>query len=308
MATTRVGQVRAAWRSRVFGRSGWGLPTVYFWLIMPSAVVVAVLTLWPIIRTSYLSFCTLKADGRTAWIGGGNYVRMIGDEDFWQAVKVTATFVVCGVGLQLVLAWVLALLLEKQVARLNNVLRTVFTIPMMLSPVVIGICFRALLNPQYGWVNWILGTEGAVWTADPDRALWVLVLVDAWQWTPFLFLMISAGLVGIPDELIEAAHLDGAGAFRVFTRIKLPLMMPIVVVGVLLRAVDATKVFELPFNLTSGGPGNKTTTLAIFMYKRAFAEWDQGYASALAVTIIAALVLIAVVFIWVLRGVERNVS
>ncbi|GAA1742869.1 sugar ABC transporter permease [Luedemannella helvata] len=284
------------------------LPTIYFWLLLPAAAVVAVFTLWPILRTLFLSFHELRASGEATWTGLDNYTRMIDDGDFWQAARVTVVFLVCGVLVQLVLAWTLALLLENRVARLNTVLRTVFAIPMMLSPVVIGICWRALLNPQYGWVNWLLGTKDAVWTGDPDRALWVLIAVDAWQWTPFLFLMITAGLVGIPDEIIEAARLDGAGALQVFMRIKLPLMLPVMLVGILLRAVDSTKVFELPFNLTSGGPGNATTTVAIFMYRRAFAEWDQGYASSLAVTIIAALVLFAFAFIRLLRSVEKAVS
>jgi multiple sugar transport system permease protein len=285
-----------------------GLPTVYFWMMVPAFAVVAGFTLWPLARTVYLSFCELRANGQATWIGLGNYAQMVSDARFWQAVKVTATFVVCGVALQLMIAWALALALEAYVARLSNALRTLFAIPMMLSPVVIGICWRALLNPQYGWVNAILGTKDAVWTGNPSRALWVLVGVDAWQWTPFLFLMISAGLVGIPDEVVEAARLDGAGAATIFTRVKLPLMAPTVLVGLLLRGVDATKVFELPFNLTSGGPGNATTTVAVFMYRRAFAEWDQGYASAVAVAVIVALAVAAFAFIGLLRRVEERVS
>jgi multiple sugar transport system permease protein len=275
---------------------------------MPALVVVVVFTAWPVLRTAYLSLCDVRATGRAEWTGLANYSRMLGDSNFWHAARVTVAFVICGVGVQLLLAWCLALLLERHVAKLGNALRTLFAIPMMLSPVVIGISWRALLNPQFGWFNWLLNTKDAVWTGDPSKALWVLVAVDAWQWTPFLFMMISAGLVAIPDDVIEAARLDGAGTARIFTRIKLPLMLPTVLIGILLRGVDATKVFELPFNLTSGGPGTTTETLAIFMYKRAFGEWDQGYASSLAVTIILALALFALSFIWVLRRAESRVS
>lgn len=308
MASTTAGRPRQTSSVSAAGRPGRRLPTVYFWLMMPATAVVAIFTVWPILRTLYLSFCNLRANGQATWAGLDNYSRMVADGDFWQAVRVTVVFLVCGVAVQLLLAWTLALLLEQRVARLNNVLRTLFAIPMMLSPVVIGICWRALLNPQYGWVNWIFGTENAVWTGDPGKALWVLVAVDAWQWTPFLFLMISAGLVSIPDDVIEAARLDGANATQVFMRVKLPIMLPTMLVGILLRGVDATKVFELPFNLTSGGPGNATTTVAIYMYRRAFAEWDQGYASALAVAIILALVVVAFVYIRLLRRVEEAVS
>ncbi len=284
------------------------MPTVYFWLLIPAFVVVVAFTIWPLMRTLYLSFCEMKANGVATWVGVDNYVAMWGDKRFWAAVWVTVMFVVVGVTVQLLIAWILALVLEQYVARLSNFLRTLFAIPMMLSPVVIGICWRALLNPQFGWVNAIFGLDQAVWTGNPKTALWVLVAVDAWQWTPFLFLIISAGLMSIPEDVIEAAQVDGASPVSIFMRIKLPLMAPAVLVGILLRGVDATKCFELPFNLTSGGPGNTTTTIAIFMYRRGFGEWDQGYASAVAVAVIVALSVAAFLFISLTRRVEERVS
>jgi multiple sugar transport system permease protein len=279
-------------------------PTVYFWLLAPALAVAVGFTIFPLVRTFSLSFTNLDLSGQADWIGTDNYARMLGDGLFWQSVGVSGVFLVVGVVLELVIAWTLALLLADSVSRLNNVLRTLFAIPMLLSPVVIGITWRVLLNPQFGWINAILQTPGMDWVGDPSKSLWVLIAVDVWQWTPFLFLMLSAGLVGIPGEVKEAARLDGANGLGILRHITFPLMLPVTLVAILLRSIDSTKTFELPFTLTSGGPGNTTTTVAIFMYRRAFSEFDQGYASALAVTITLALVIFAMIYLRIVRRVE----
>jgi multiple sugar transport system permease protein len=152
----------------------------------------------------------------------------------------------------------------------------------------------------------LLGTTNTDWTGDPAKALWVLIFVDVWHWTPFMFLLISAGLVAVPEDVKEAARIDGAGRWGLFRHIIFPLTLPVTLVAVLLRAIDATKTFELPFTLTSGGPGNATTLLAIYLYKRAFSEFDLGYASSLAVAILLALVLFALAYMWMSRRIERR--
>lgn len=281
-------------------------PTVYFWLLVPALLVLVALSAFPLIRTVYLSFTSLGAGGAEEFTGLGNYERMLADRRFADSVRVSLLFIVVGISVQLVLAWSLALLLAQRMSRWNNVLRTLFTIPMMLSPVVIGITWRALFNPQFGWVNALLGTGDTDWTGDPAKAIWVLIFVDVWHWTPFMFLLISAGLVSVPDDVKEAARIDGAGSWGLFRYIIFPLTLPVTLVAILLRAIDATKTFELPFTLTSGGPGNATTLLAIYLYKRAFSEFDLGYASSLAVSILLALVLFALAFLWMMRRIESR--
>lgn len=283
-------------------------PTAYFWLLVPALAVTAGFTLFPLVRTLYLSFTNLGISGQADWIGADNYLRMISDGLFWQSVGVSAVFLVVGVLAELVIAWVLALLLAERVSRWSNALRTLFTIPMLLCPVVIGITWRVLFNPQFGWINGILNQPGLDWVGDPSKSLWVLIAVDVWQWTPFLFLMISSALVAIPTEVKEAARLDGAGGLRIFRFITWPLVLPVTLVAVLLRSIDSTKTFELPFTLTAGGPGNTTTTVAIYMYRRAFSEFDQGYASALAVTITIALVVFAMIYLRIVKRVEGAVG
>ncbi len=310
MTLTRAPGRAPAGRGPDAPRGGPGVPSrrlsVYFWLLAPALAVCLGLVVYPLLRTVYLSFTDLGASGRSQWIGGENYTRMLGDAAFWNSLRVTATFIVVGLVAELVLAWGLALLLERRVSRLSSALRITFAIPMMLCPVVIGIAWRALLNPSFGWINAILGTPNTDWTGDPGKALWVLIAVDVWQWTPFLFMLISAGLLAIPDEVREAARLDGAGAVRILRHITVPLMLPVTLVAILLRTLDATKTFDLPYTLTAGGPGTSTQTIAIFLYRNAFADFDQGYASAVAVTITAALTLFALLYLWMMRRVERR--
>lgn len=281
-------------------------PSAYFWLLIPAVVVLLALSVFPLLRTIYISFTSLGVGGAEEFIGLANYERMVNDARFADSVWVSLQFIVVSIFIQLVLAWGLALLLAQRMSRWNNVLRTLFTIPMMLSPVVIGITWRALFNPQFGWINALLGTTNMDWTGDPAKALWVLIFVDVWHWTPFMFLLISAGIIAVPHDVKEAARIDGAGSWGVFRHIIWPMTLPVTLVAVLLRTIDATKTFELPFTLTSGGPGNATTLLAIYLYKRAFSEFDLGYASSLAVSILLALVLFALAFMWMMQRIERK--
>ncbi|MBF8194435.1 sugar ABC transporter permease [Nonomuraea sp. K274] len=283
-------------------------PSVYFWLLAPAVAICLGFVVYPLLRTVYLSFTDLDATGQAGWIGVHNYVEMLGDSAFWNSLRVSATFIVVAIAVEVVLAWTLALLLERRVSALSNGLRIIFAIPMMLCPVVIGITWRALLNPTFGWINALLGTPNTDWIGDPAKALWVLIAVDVWQWTPFLFMLISAGLLSIPEEVREAARLDGAGAVRILRHITIPMMLPVTLIAILLRTLDATKTFDLPYTLTTGGPGTSTQTMAIFLYRNAFAEFDQGYASAVAVTITIALTLFATVYLWITRRVERKLT
>ncbi|WP_157803046.1 carbohydrate ABC transporter permease [Compostimonas suwonensis] len=275
-------------------------------MLAPSLALLIAFAGYPIVRTITYSLTNLNAAGTGDFIGLENYVRLFGDKLFWDSVIVTLVFTVVGVAVEVVLAWTFALLLHGPISRMGHVLRVVIAIPMALCPVVVGIVWRFLFNPQYGWVNAILGTPEMDWTGDPSRALGVLIFVDIWAWMPFVFMMISAGLLAIPDDIKEAARLDGAGSVRAFWNITLPLMLPVTLVAILLRTIDAVKAFDVPYTLTSGGPGNATTTVGIFLYKRGFAEFQQGYASALAVVFTVALVLFALVYLAIMRRAERK--
>jgi multiple sugar transport system permease protein len=280
-------------------------PTAFLLLLIPSFALLVAFAAYPLVRTVFYSFTDLSGAKTGELIGWDNYVRLLSNDQFWASVRVTTIYTVVSVTVELLGAWVLALLLQGPISRLGHLLRVVITLPMALCPVVVGIVWRFLFNPQYGWVNALLGTPDMDWTGSPTRALGTLIFVDIWAWTPFVFMMLSQGLLAIPDDVKEAARLDGAGAIRGFWSVTLPLMLPTMLVAMLLRTIDAFKAFDVPYTLTSGGPGNATTTIGVFLYRRGFADFQQGYASSLAVVFTAALIVFALVYVAVMRRVER---
>jgi multiple sugar transport system permease protein len=163
-------------------------------------------------------------------------------------------------------------------------LRTLFLLPMVLSPVVVGVTWRALLTPEFGWISQFFG-PGISWLADPQLALITLAIVDVWQWTPFVFIILLSGLLSIPVDIFEAARIDGANGWHRFSRIILPSLAPLITIVVLLRAIDAFKIFDLVFNLTQGGPGTSTETLAFYIYRLSFKSYDLGYGAAISMVL-----------------------
>jgi multiple sugar transport system permease protein len=176
------------------------------------------------------------------------------------------------------------LLLYGEVNRWRSVLRTLFLLPMVLSPVVVGVTWRALLTPEFGWISQFFG-PGISWLADPQLALITLAIVDVWQWTPFVFIILLSGLLSIPVDIFEAARIDGANGWHRFSRIILPSLAPLITIVVLLRAIDAFKIFDLVFNLTQGGPGTSTETLAFYIYRLSFKSYDLGYGAAISMVL-----------------------
>jgi len=281
---------------------------VWHVMLAPSLILIISLLVYPLIRAVIMTFQKTTLAGKSSWVGFDNYTRLATDEAFWRSMGVTAVFSVGAVVLELALAWALALFLWNGFKRLNTFFRIVFAIPMMLSPVIVGVVWRTLLNPQFGWINAVLGTDNADWLGNPQTALPVLILVDVWQWTPFLFLIVASGLAGVPEEVIEAAKIDGAGYWRVLRSIVIPLTAPVTIIGALFRFVDATKTFDLPYNLTSGGPGTATETVGMFIYRKAFTYYEQGYASALSLVLTIIVGGLAFFILRWLGRVQRELS
>jgi multiple sugar transport system permease protein len=291
---------RRSWASALQGEA------VLRWLMPAPAVLILLLfTVVPLARTVYLSFTRVKL-GREiliTWIGTENYSKLLHDELFWISLKHTATFTVVAVLGELFLGYVIALLLFGEISKWRTAFRSLFLLPMVLSPVVVGLTWRALLNPSFGWVNFLLGTEKQPWLADPDSALFVLAGVDIWQWTPFMFLLILAGLQSLPSEVLEAARVDGASSLTLFTKVIWPIMIPITTVAVLLRSIDAFKIFDLVYNLTFGGPGTSTETISFYMYRMAFKQFNHGYAAAVSVFLSIIVSLLVTLFLRLSRRV-----
>ena len=187
----------------------------------------------------------------------------------------------------------LALMLERPI-RGMTVFRTIFILPMMIAPIVVGLVWRYMYNPQFGIFNKTLkkwGFEPIPWLSSPDWALPSVIIADVWQWTPFIFILSLAALQSLPRSSLEAARIDGASEWQQIIYIKIPLMMPVLVVAALLRMIDAFKVLEVIFIMTNGGPGLSTEIMSLQIYKTAFVSWELGRAAALS-NILLAIVLV----------------
>jgi multiple sugar transport system permease protein len=224
------------------------------------------------------------------------------DSRFWSAMSVTAVIIVVGVALELGIGTGLALLLNR-LGRWRTSLVSLFLIPVMIAPVVAGFQFRMIYHDQFGPLNYIIELltagrwHGLAWIADPNVALFAIIMVDVWQWTPFLMLIVLAGLQSVPSELYEAAEVDGASGWQSFFRITLPMLLPVIIIGILIRAMDAFKLFDIIYLVTGGGPGDITETISFYTYLQGFKFFSLGYTAAMAFIQLAIITLIAKFFL-----------
>ena len=222
---------------------------------------------------------------------------------FWNAAMNSAIMVTAAVALQVVLGVALALFFDLDLKG-AWIVRGILLLPMLITPIVVGVMWRALLNPDWGLVDWsirAIGIEPPDWLGSVGMAMVTLILVDCWQWTPFVFIIVFARLQALPREVFEAADVDGAGPIVKFRRVILPMLMPAIVFAAVFRAVDAFRSFDLIYGLSYGGPARGTTTLAFFSFQNGFQFQNYGYAAAVAYTM---LIIIAVGTTVLLRYVQ----
>jgi multiple sugar transport system permease protein len=229
----------------------------------------------------------------TKWefVGLRNFARIFGDAVVGEAVKVTALFVAIGVSTQMALGLLLALLFNREMPG-RSFLRTMMILPIFATPVAAGYLFFTIFYEEGGPLGW----TGIPWLSNPHWALVSVIIVDIWQWTPFCFLVFLAALQGIPDELLEAAQLDTGSGWTMFKEVVLPLMMPTIIIVFLLRLAEAMKVFDVVASLTVGGPGNATQSLSYLAYRTGLRFFDVGYASAIAYTLLAFVMVVVTLF------------
>jgi multiple sugar transport system permease protein len=261
----------------------------------PTFLVLSFITLAPIIYTIYISFFNFKLSvpgGKEDFIGLQNYVELFTDTAAFESMFTTFKFMLIAVTLQIVLGFAIALGINA-VPKFKRLLTSLVLIPMMVAPLVVGLMFSFFMNPQFGLYPYLievlylpLPTSPLT---DPKTALAVIALTDVWEWTPYLALMFLAGLQSIPGESYEAAQIDGANKWQTFTKVTIPLMMPVVVVGVILRSMEAFKEFDKPYILTGGGPGAATEVIDMFAYRQAFISFNFSYAAAVCVVLFVIL-------------------
>lgn len=259
---------------------------------------------FPLVYAAYLSVTDYKLTdrGTPAIVGADNFVATFGDGAFWNAFGTTALYVAIAVGLELAVGLAIALALQKQ-RWAKDLTRSMLLAPMFITPIAVGLTFRFLLNDQLGAIPAMLDTIGISYDFfGPGKALFTLALIDVWQWTPFMVLLLLAGLESIPKEPLDAARVDGAGGLYVLRRITLPLLAPVLVVAILLRSLDAIKVFEYVFATTRGGPGTETETLQYFIYQTGIQFFRLGSASSMAFVV---LVVVLAVIVFAFRRMDR---
>jgi multiple sugar transport system permease protein len=269
-------------------------------LLLPTALGLVFLTVYPTLFL--LKACVYDADlagGFGGFVGPDHFARLSVDPLFGRAILNTVVFTGLAVGLELVLGLALALAAHHAL-RCKTLFRSILLIPMVLSPIVVAITWRLLYDTSFGVINGALdavGLEPVAWLSDPNLALLSVAVVDVWEWTPFVFLILLAGLSAIPEEPYEAARIDGATGWQQFRDITLPLLKPAILVAVLLRLMDCLRIFDPIYILTRGGPGNSTETISYFIYRTAFENFDLGYASAVSVVVLALTLVVCKFFI-----------
>jgi multiple sugar transport system permease protein len=271
----------------------------YWPFVVPAAVVVLAVIVFPWLFTLAISVGEWDPSGGVHWVGFANYLTLAADGRFGWAVLRTLYFSALAVAAPLVLG-VAAAVVFHQRFRFRGVARTIFILPMMATPVAIALVWSMMFHPQLGVLNYILTSLGlppSAWTYSPATVIPTLAMVETWQWTPLVMLIVLGGLASLPTDPYEAARLDGAGPWQSFRHITLPLIWPFIVVAGVIRAIDALKSFDVIYVITQGGPGTASETINIFLYQEAFAYYHLGYAGAVTVVFFILIVLVSLVLL-----------
>ncbi len=250
--------------------------------ILPAVFWILAFTVFPLLYALYTSFFSFRFGQINQFVGLQNFGRLFTDGNLHSDLRITLIFVASTVAVEMVLGFALALLLNQEM-RGQNVLRAIMTLPLFATPVAVGYLGITIYLETNGPINTFiraLGGQGIPWLSHPVWALVAIIIIDIWQWTPFVFLVSLAGLQSLPQDLYEAAEVDGGAGWQLFRYITLPLMAPVLWLILLLRLVEAFKVFDIPTSLTLGGPGRATEVYSLYTYRTALRFFDHGYAAA----------------------------
>lgn len=275
------------------------------WLMaLPAVVLLGGLGLFPLLYSLTLSFRRWDLQSRDdsyPFIGFENYVDALRDDRVWAALQNTGIILVAAVAIEFVLGFLLATVFVGEL-RGKRLIIPILMLPVMVVPVVVGLTWRMLWDNQYGAINevisWMMGREVTiVWLAETRTAIAAMIVTDVWQWTPFMFLILLAGLTGLNPELYDAAALDGAGAWALMRDITLPGVSRIIAVAILFRALDAFKFFDFVYMFTQGGPGTSTETISWYIYQLGFKFFRMGYAAAVSYLALILLTVAATLYV-----------
>jgi multiple sugar transport system permease protein len=283
-------------------------PLSYWPFVLPALVVVLAVIVFPWIFTIWMSLQEWKVGSPTTFVGLSNYLRMPRDPRFVEAVWHTLVYTALSVILPLIFGTFAAVVFHQKFP-LRGFLRGVFIMPMMATPVAIALIWTMMFHPQLGVLNYLLSLFGlppSLWVFDPGTVIPSLVLVETWQWTPLVMLIVLGGLAALPTEPYESALIDGASFWQMFRYITLPLITPFLFIAAMIRMIDAVKSFDIIFAITQGGPGSASETINLYLYSVAFIYYDLGYGSAIAVMFFALIVALAAVMLHLRQRLHWN--
>lgn len=275
--------------------------------LLPTVFLILALSIFPLLFSLVLAFMSWdlsRLEGGVRFIGLKNFATLVSDMRFWNTARVTLFFVVGSVGLQYILGLGLAMLLNQEI-HFRRFFRVAFLVPMMLTPAAVGYVGRMLFNESQGPINDIiqgLGGPMVPWLSNPRLALPSLILLDTWEWVPFMTIVLLAGLQSLPPEVFESARVDGANEWQIFRRITLPMMAPVSVTIILIRALEAFKLFDIVMVMTGGGPGTATETVTMYAYIVGMKNGNLGYASAIAYSLLIMVIIFSTLFLNALRS------
>ena len=276
-------------------------------LLAPCVIILLALAIFPLIFSGTLSFKvdSLYNPDIARFVGWRNYNDLFDDRRFWSSIELTVIWSVTVVSIQMVLGFFLAVLLDRKMKG-AGLLRTLIIIPVFISPIAMGLTWRFIFEPVSGLANWILNTgfglEKWTWLSHKDTALATLMFVDCWQWTPFIALILLAGMQSISPEITEAARLDRVRGVTYYWRIVIPLIRPVIMVVILIRLVDSIRIFDLNFIMTKGGPGSSTLLASVYDYT----IFEQGHLGLMAAYGFLILILINIVVLAFLNTLYRT--
>jgi len=252
-------------------------------LFVPTIGLLLLLAIVPLIFSLGISLFNYSIGSKPVWVGLGNYLNMFTDPQFWLATRVTVQFTIAAVSIEVVLGILFGFVMNQRFTGMG-IIRLIVFLPMMLAPLVVGLFWRFMFDQTFGIVDYLLtqiGLPAIPWLIDPFWARVAVVVVDVWQWTPFVTLLVLAGLGTVPTDLLEAATLDRASNWMKFRQIYWPYLRFPLLLALLFRSIDTLKMFDSPFILTGGGPGNYTSTLSILGYRHQIMFFNVGMAAAI---------------------------
>ena len=275
--------------------------------LMPTVILILILSIFPLffsLGLSFMSWDLSRLEGGVRFIGLQNFATLFSDGRFWNDAKNTVYFVGGAVALQYFLGLGLALLLNQEI-HFRRFFRVIFLMPMMLTPAAVGYLGRMLFNESMGPINDIikhLGLPVVPWLSNSRMAMPTLILLDTWEWVPFITIVLLAGLQSLPPEVFESATVDGANDWQILRYIMFPMLAPVSITVILIRALEAFKLFDIVVVMTGGGPGTATETVTMYAYTVGMRSGNLGYASTIAYSLLVMVIVFSMIFLNSLRG------